>query len=142
MKITSVLGFFFNHLKSRRQLQVIAFLTGVLQLGICTSNCGTGILAMSHRMCGIPHLLLFLTHTFSRESKGTIFTWTSMADQITFMSVTDQITPATTNCSPVRRGGIQRGEKPHWQNRTEGVGRGRLRWEKANESFFITKCPV
>lgn len=141
---TSVLGFF-DHLNCHRQLQGITFLTGMLQLGTCTSNCEAGILAMSYtRLQGMwnPPSCCCFWHTFSRtKQRGYIY-----LDIHGRSNNSHDCDWSNNSCSyalqPCQKGGMQRGERPHWQKHTEGVGRGRLGWKKANESFLITKCPA
>lgn len=45
-----------------------------------------------------------------------------MADQITLMTVTDQITPAAMHCSPVRRGEFREGKGLIGKSIQKGLG--------------------
>lgn len=125
---TSILVFFSQSSEMSQGIQVITFLTGVLQLRTCASNCEVGILAVS---CGRPQDMWnppscccsWHIH-FPEQSTGTIFASTSMAHQITLVTVTDQITPALQPCQ--KGGNAERGKASLAKARRKG-------WERQAE---------
>lgn len=117
---TSVWVFFFNHLKCHRQLQVITFLTGVLQLGTHTSNCGVGILAVSYGrlqdIWNLPHLAAVSdTYIFQNKAMGLY----SLRHQIILVTVNDQITPVLQPC---QKGGNSEGKSLVDKSIQKGLG--------------------
>lgn len=123
----------------------LLFLRGCFSWGPAHQTVKQGFwlcLTRGYRVCGIPHLAVVSDIHFPEQSKGAIFTLTSMADQITLMTVTDQITPAAMHCSPVRRGECREGKGLTGKSIQKGLGEVGWGRKKANESFLITKCPA
>lgn len=78
-----------------------------------------------YRKCGIPHLAVVSdTNVFQNRAKETIFASTSVAHQITLVTVTGQITPALQPChkrgdSEREKASVAKAHRKGWERQAE-----------------------